>query len=76
MHIDTPEEARAELDALLAPCFTNPPTAGAIVAINSEKGTQFFSVNMSAAELVTTMIAGGAFLGAQMGLHDEERTLQ
>ena len=62
------ELAKEALDALLEPCFADPPTAGAIVLINNVHGTQFFSVNMEAFEAVATLLGGGAHLEKQLGL--------
>ena len=49
--------AKRELARLLQPCFADPPTAGAVILVNSAHGTRFFCVNMDSFE------AGGCSCG-------------
>ena len=81
MHIEMIEsdadKAQAQLNELMAPCFADEPTAGAVILINSAKGTAFFSINMEAEEIVQTLFSGGTFLAGSLGMmDDEDRVLQ
>ena len=71
------DEAKAKLEALLAPCFTDKPSAGAVILVNSAHGTAFFSINMDTEELLSTLLLGGEFLAEHLGVTNTEgRTLQ
>lgn len=61
----------------LAPCMTDPPAASAIVLVNSEKGTEMYSLNMDWLERVNTLGRTAQFLSMQATeIHDEPRAIQ
>jgi hypothetical protein len=71
------DKAQARLDELMAPCFAEEPTAGAVILINSKHGTAFFSINMDSEEIVQTLFSGGTFLAENLGMMDNaDRILQ
>jgi hypothetical protein len=76
MHINKPDEALAKLMVLLAPCFTDPPTAGAVVVINGEDGTEFFNINMESLEMVHTLLNAGLYMQDKLAAHQAPEVLQ
>lgn len=54
------QEHEREVAQVLAPCFTDPPTAGAIVVVTDDAGTAYYSINLpevEAAELLLQALA-------------------
>ena len=76
MHINNQDDALLKLMTLLAPCFTNPPTAGAVVVVNSEEGTEFFNINMESLEMVHTLINAGLYMQDKLMPHQAPEVLQ
>ena len=83
MHTDPADEAIVETDAaktkimqMLAPCFTDPPTAAAVIVLNSEDGTAFFNLNMDTLELIATLINTGVYMQDKLTTHSAPETLQ
>ena len=83
MHIDPEDEAIAESDTakikimeMLEPCFADPPTAAAVIVINSEDGTAFFNLNMDTLELISTLINTGVYMQNKITTHSAPETLQ
>lgn len=70
------DEARVKIMEMLAPCFTDPPTAAAVIVLNSEEGTAFFNLNMDTLELIATLINTGVYMQDKLTTHTAPETLQ
>ena len=68
--------AKMKVADLLEPCFTDPPTAAAVLVINSEEGTAFFNLNMNTLELIATLINTGVYMQNKITTHSATETLQ
>jgi hypothetical protein len=74
--INETETAKTKIMKMLEPCFTDPPTAAAVLVINSEEGTAFFNLNMDTLELIATLINTGVYMQNRITTHSAPETLQ
>ena len=70
------DEARVKIMEMLEPCFADPPTAAAVIVLNSEDGTAFFNLNMDTLELISTLINTGMYMQDKLTTHAAPETLQ
>jgi hypothetical protein len=74
--IDDTLAAKMRVVDLLEPCFTDPPTAAAVIVVNSDRGTEFFNINMDTLEMITTLMNTGIYMQRKYYTHDTPETLQ
>lgn len=74
--ISETDTAREKIMEMLEPCFTDPPTAAAVLVLNSEEGTAFFNLNMEPLELVATLINTGVYMQNKLSTHAAPERLQ
>ena len=74
--IDATDTAKTKIMEMLEPCFTDPPTAAAVIVINSGEGTAFFNLNMDTLELIATLINTGVYMQDKLTTHSAPETLQ
>lgn len=65
----TPQNASAEINAALEPCFTDPPTAGAIIIICDDDGTAYYSLNLHPIDVTKTLLDAATRVVGMAGTH-------
>ena len=74
--LDETQEVLTRLQDMLQGCFSDPPTAAAIVVVNAQDGTSFLNINMDVLEMVHTLLNAGRYMQNKYGMHNTPEVLQ
>lgn len=70
------EQARKDISDALEACYTDAPTAGAVVIITDSRGIQFYKLNLSTEDSANLLLGVSAILDATSTPHQAPELLQ
>ncbi len=70
------EDPRKRVDELLAPCFDDAPSAGAVILLSTNSGVQFLNINMTELESSQLLMDVSMYMCNKLGVHTPPETLQ
>lgn len=64
------------VDDLLAPCFIETPTAGAVILLSTNEGVQFLNINLNELDASQLLLDASMYMCNKLGVHTPPETLQ